>query len=77
MKRSNWLFRHGPGAALTWGLLLTSCESRDTCKHTSREPIHVLYVTPHMHLAGKHMKSVIADSAGQSRVLHDKVFDFA
>jgi hypothetical protein len=47
-----------------------------TCTPASFEPIHILYVTPHLHQAGRHMKAVINGPNGQ-RVLHDEPFDFA
>jgi hypothetical protein len=47
-----------------------------TCEPQSSEPIHILFVTPHMHKAGVRMRSIINGNAGQ-RVLHDKPFDFA
>ena len=45
------------------------------CKPVSQEPIHILFMVPHMHQAGRHMKSVINGPNG-SRVMHDKPFDF-
>jgi hypothetical protein len=47
-----------------------------TCVPVSQEPIHIVYVTPHLHQAGRHMKAVINGPNGQ-RVLHDEPFDFA
>jgi hypothetical protein len=47
-----------------------------TCAPNAWEPIHIIYVTPHLHQAGRHLKSVINGPNGQ-RVLHDKPFDFA
>lgn len=46
------------------------------CAPAAQEPIHILFVTPHMHTAGVRMKSIINGSNGQ-RVLHDKPFNFA
>jgi mono/diheme cytochrome c family protein len=46
-----------------------------TCAPISQEPIHILFVTPHMHEAGRHMKSVI-NSPNGSRILHDGPFSF-
>jgi hypothetical protein len=45
------------------------------CKPPSQEPIHILFMVPHMHQTGRHMKSVINGPNG-SRILHDKPFDF-
>jgi hypothetical protein len=48
-----------------------------TCAPQSQEPIHLLFVTPHLHQAGRHLKSVITGTDGTQRVLHDKPFDFS
>lgn len=53
-------------AATTW---------TGTCKPISKEPIHIIFQTPHMHQTGRHMKSVINGPNG-TRVMHDKPFDF-
>jgi hypothetical protein len=47
-----------------------------TCVPKSREPIHILYVTPHMHKTGRHMNAVINQPGGSKRTLHDKAFEF-
>jgi Copper type II ascorbate-dependent monooxygenase, C-terminal domain len=47
-----------------------------TCKPTAREPIHLMFMVPHLHQSGRHLKAVINGPNG-SRVLHDKPFDFA
>ena len=36
-----------------------------------------MYVTPHMHAVGRHMKGVINMPGGGTRILHDEPFDFA
>jgi hypothetical protein len=46
-----------------------------TCSPAAQEPIHMLFMTPHLHQAGRHLKSVINGPNG-SRVLHDKPFSF-
>jgi hypothetical protein len=47
-----------------------------TCKPANHtQPIHLIFMTPHLHQAGRHLKSVINGPSG-SRVLHDKAFDF-
>lgn len=40
------------------------------------EPIHLLYMFPHMHQAGVHMTSIIHSPDGSTRTLHDRDFDF-
>jgi Copper type II ascorbate-dependent monooxygenase, C-terminal domain len=47
-----------------------------TCKPASfTQPIHIIFMTPHLHQTGRHLKSVINGPSG-SRVLIDKPFDF-
>jgi hypothetical protein len=47
-----------------------------TCRPASHtQPIHLLFMTPHLHQTGRHLKSVINGPNGM-RILHDKVFDF-
>jgi hypothetical protein len=48
-----------------------------TCAPQSKEPIHMIFMTPHLHQAGRHLKSVIKGADGKERMLHDKPFDFA
>jgi hypothetical protein len=47
-----------------------------TCAPETDQPIHILFVVPHMHKAGVHMTSVINGPRGQ-RMLHDAPFDFS
>jgi hypothetical protein len=48
-----------------------------TCRPTAQQgPINLLFMTPHLHQTGRHLKAVINGPNG-SRVLHDKAFDFA
>ena len=67
-------------AALSWlgydQLLLPSTTWTGTCEPTSKEPIHILSVWPHMHLTGTHMKGTINRAGGTTEVLHDEPFDF-
>src|SRR5690606_28517553 len=46
------------------------------CTPSAREPIHILGVSPHMHVAGTHMKGVINRAGGGTTVLHDLPFSF-
>jgi hypothetical protein len=48
-----------------------------TCAPSSPQPIHILYVTPHMHLTGRHLRAIINEVGGGQRTLHDAPFDFA
>jgi Copper type II ascorbate-dependent monooxygenase, C-terminal domain len=48
-----------------------------TCVPQSREPIHIVYMVPHLHQTGLHLKSVINMPGGAKRTLHDAPFDFA
>jgi hypothetical protein len=74
----SWLgYDQGGSLAYATGLCLDAATSwTGTCTPSAREPIHLLFVTPHLHQAGRHLKSVINGPNG-SRVLHDKPFDFA
>jgi len=46
------------------------------CRPASSEPIHIVGVTPHMHIAGNRMRGVINRKDGKQEVLHDEPFDF-
>ncbi|HEX6245030.1 MAG TPA: hypothetical protein VFZ61_29115, partial [Polyangiales bacterium] len=49
-----------------------------TCKPAAQsQPIHMLFMIPHLHQTGRHLKSVIKGVDGKERILHDKPFDFA
>lgn len=74
-----WL-GYDQGGVLSYGSGGAFCLEADTtwngtCKPATNQPIHLLFMTPHLHQAGRHLKSVINGPSG-SRVLHDKVFDF-
>jgi hypothetical protein len=48
-----------------------------TCKPVGQtQPINLLFINPHLHQAGRHMKAVINGKDGTKRTLHDKPFDF-
>ncbi len=47
-----------------------------TCSPSHKEPIHILAVSPHMHLKGQHLKAVINRSGGSKEILHDAPFEF-
>jgi hypothetical protein len=68
-------------AAQSWlgwdQLLLPATSWEGTCDPGHSQPIHLLFLTPHLHQTGRHLKAVINGGAGGSRVLHDKAFDFA
>ena len=52
-------------------------EASATCvPENQTEPIHILSVTPHMHVKGRHMKSVINRVDGTKEILHDQPFNF-
>jgi hypothetical protein len=46
-----------------------------TCNPGHSQPIHILFMVPHLHQTGRHLKAVIKGPAGE-RVVHDKPFDF-
>lgn len=39
-------------------------------------PIHIVSLSPHMHLKGKHMKGTIIRANGTREIMHDSPFDF-
>jgi hypothetical protein len=48
-----------------------------TCKPQNQtQPINLLFMNPHLHQAGRHLKAVITGKDGKTRTLHDKAFDF-
>jgi Copper type II ascorbate-dependent monooxygenase, C-terminal domain len=47
-----------------------------TCTPQSRQRIHIVGVSPHMHTKGIHMKGVINRAAGGQETLHDAPFSF-
>jgi hypothetical protein len=66
-------------AAQSWlgtDSLLPSTTWTGTCTPSHNQPINLLFVTPHLHEAGRHLKAVINGPNG-ARTLHDKPFDFA
>jgi hypothetical protein len=46
-----------------------------TCAPTYQQPIHLMFMVPHLHQTGRHLKAVINGPNG-TRILHDKPFDF-
>jgi hypothetical protein len=74
----SWL-GHDQGGTLSYasGVCLEPATSwTGTCSPSTQQPIHLLFITPHLHQTGRHLKAVINGASG-SRVLHDKPFDFA
>lgn len=67
-------------AALSWlgndNLLVPSTTWTGVCAPISQEPIHIVGVSPHMHLTGTHMKGTITRANGKKVTLHDEDFDF-
>ena len=47
-----------------------------TCRPRAQQEVTILGVTPHMHKAGTHMKTVINRKNGTKETLHDAPFDF-
>lgn len=67
-------------AALSWlgndNLLIPSTKWTGVCAPLSQEPIHIVGLSPHMHLKGTHMKGTITRKNGKKVILHDEAFDF-
>lgn len=55
---------------------LNKLSATGTCTPFSQEPVTIISSSPHMHLQGRHMKTVINRKGGTSEVLIDKPFDF-
>ena len=48
-----------------------------TCEpDRQRVPAHIISVTPHLHVKGRHIKAVINRADGRKEILHDKPFNF-
>jgi hypothetical protein len=55
---------------------LNKVEAVGTCRPNNTGDVTILKSTPHMHLQGKHMKTVINRAGGGTEVLLDEPFDF-
>jgi hypothetical protein len=56
---------------------LNKITATGTCTPINTEPVTIISSSPHMHLQGRHMKTVINRKAGGTEVLIDKPFDFS
>jgi mono/diheme cytochrome c family protein len=67
-------------AGVSWlgndNLLVPSNSWSGTCKPATATPIHLVYLSPHMHLQGRHQKAVINRKDGTKEPLLDEDFDF-
>jgi mono/diheme cytochrome c family protein len=65
-------------AAMHWlgTEVLNKVEAVGTCRPTNQGDVTILMSTPHMHVQGRHMKTVINRAGGGTEVLIDKPFDF-
>jgi hypothetical protein len=65
-------------AAMHWlgTELLNKVEASGTCHPTNTGDVTILRSSPHMHLQGRHMKTVINRAGGGTDVLIDQAFDF-
>lgn len=55
---------------------LNKLNATGTCTPINTEPVTILSSSPHMHLQGRHMKTVINRKGGGTEVLLDEPFDF-
>jgi hypothetical protein len=55
---------------------LNTITATGTCTPINTEPVTILSASPHMHLQGRHMKTVINRKGGSTEVLLDEPFDF-
>jgi hypothetical protein len=74
----SWLgYDQGGVISYATGLCIEPATSwTGTCRPSGNQPIHLLFMTPHLHQTGRHLKAVINGPSG-ARTLHDKPFDFA
>lgn len=65
-------------AAVHWlgTVNLNKLEATGTCTPANQTPVTILASSPHMHLQGRHMKTVINRKAGGTETLIDQAFDF-
>jgi hypothetical protein len=56
---------------------LNKITATGTCTPVNTGPVTILSSSPHMHLQGRHMKTVINRVDGSTEVLHDKPFSFS
>ena len=66
-------------AGVSWlgsDALFGTMSKTTVCNPSDSGPIHILGVSPHMHLKGKHMKGIINRKGGTTEVLQDAPFDF-
>jgi Copper type II ascorbate-dependent monooxygenase, C-terminal domain len=72
----SWLgYDQGAVLAATTGACIPADVWTGQCAPRHTEPIHLLFVTPHLHQTGTHLKAVI-NGPGGPRVLLDQPFDF-
>jgi hypothetical protein len=55
---------------------LNKLSATGTCTPINQGPVTIISSSPHMHLQGRHMKTVINRKGGATEVLIDKPFDF-
>lgn len=55
---------------------LNKVTASGTCVPVATQPVTILTSSPHMHLQGRHMKTVVNRAGGTSEVLIDSAFDF-
>jgi mono/diheme cytochrome c family protein len=67
-------------AGISWlgndNLFVPSASWSGTCDPVTSSPIHLVYLSPHMHLQGRHQKAVINRKGGTKETLLDEDFDF-
>jgi mono/diheme cytochrome c family protein len=62
----------------TEGILLPAGgKASGTCTPKATTPVTIISATPHMHLLGRHLTTVINRKGGKTEMLIDKPFDFA
>ena len=67
-------------AGISWlgsDAILFTNSVQSTCVPAQPQPIHIVGVSPHMHLQGKHMTATVHRASGGDEVLYDSPFSFS
>jgi Copper type II ascorbate-dependent monooxygenase, C-terminal domain len=55
---------------------INGASASGTCTPTNTGPIHVIGISPHMHLKGRHQSVILTRAGGMTETMHDAPFDF-
>ena len=66
-------------AGISWlgsDVILNTRSVQSTCIPSRPQPIHIVGVSPHMHLQGRHLTATIHRAGGGDETLYDRPFEF-